>query len=188
MKVIFLDRDGVISIFTPNDYIKKWEEFRFLPHSRAGLKRLNRAGYEIVVISNQAGVNKGLFSQADLQDVTARMLRVLKKDGIRIAKVYYCIHTKEENCNCRKPRTGLFAKAQKELGLRSLAGSFFIGDSQTDVEAGEAAGTRTILVFSGKTRNKKEIRDWPVKPDFTARNLKEAVDIVLNKRGNNGKI
>jgi len=182
MKVIFLDRDGVISKFTPNDYVKKWEEFEFLPGAIEGLKILYNTGYKIVIISNQAGIRKGLFTEEDLQEVTDRMLNVLKKENIHIEKTYYCIHTDEDNCECRKPKPGFFFRANEEIGPIEFSGTFFIGDHMTDIEAGKNAGTKTILLLSGRTISEEEIKDWKVKPDFIAKNLKEAVEIVI--RGN----
>ena len=181
MKIIFLDRDGVISKFTPDDYVKKWEEFEFLPGAIEGLKILFNAGYKIVIISNQAGIRKGLFTEEDLEEVTNRMLNVLKKENIHIEKIYYCIHTDEDNCECRKPKPGLFFRANEEICPVEFSGTFFIGDHLTDIEAGKNAGTKTILLLSGRTVSEDEIKDWEVKPDFIAKNLKEAVHIVLRE-------
>jgi len=177
---VFLDRDGVISIFTPNDYVKKWEEFVFIPGAIKGLKLLYDNNYRIIIISNQAGVNKGLFTKEALEDITKKMLSELKKQGIEIAKVYYCPHTPEENCECRKPKPGLFFKAQDEFPDIDMKDAFFVGDSEIDVQAGKSAGTRTILVLSGKTRTAEEINAWSVKPDFIANDLSAAVQIILN--------
>jgi len=179
MKVVFLDRDGVISKYTPNDYVKKWEEFVFLPNAIKGLKILNDAGYKIIIISNQAGVNKGIFSEEDLKDITDKMEELLKKKGIKIEKVYYCIHTDEENCNCRKPKPGLFFKAKEEIGNIDFSKIFFIGDSEVDVKAGKSVGTKTILVLSGKTESKEETKNWKIKPDYIVKDLKEAAEFIV---------
>ncbi len=116
MKIAFLDRDGVISIFTPDDYIKNWNEFQFLPCAIEGLKILTNNGFKIVIISNQAGVGRKIFSTQDLWDVTYRMQEELKKHGIELFKVYYCTHSPEDNCNCRKPKTGMIEKFIEESG------------------------------------------------------------------------
>ncbi|MBN1445103.1 MAG: HAD family hydrolase [Candidatus Omnitrophica bacterium] len=176
---IFLDRDGVISIFTPNDWIKNWGEFRFLPGAIEGLKKLYDNKYRIVIISNQAGVNKGIFTERDLNRLTENMKLLLKKHDVELAKVYYCTHAAEENCTCRKPKPGLFYRAQEELGNINLGESFFIGDSEVDVQAGKAAGVKTILVLSGKTKDAKETEQWEIKPDFIVKDLQSAADIVL---------
>ncbi|MCM8786344.1 MAG: HAD family hydrolase [Candidatus Omnitrophica bacterium] len=182
MKLIFLDRDGVISIFTPDDYIKKWEEFKFIPKGIDGLKILNDAGYKVIIISNQAGVNKGLFTINDLNEITQKMLEELKKKNINnILKVYYCIHTKEENCECRKPKTGLFKKVEEDFGKIDFSKTYFIGDSDIDIIAGENIGAKTILVLTGKTKSKKEIEKWEIKPDYIFKNLKEAAEFIVKK-------
>ncbi len=182
MKTVFLDRDGVISIFTPNDWIKNWGEFRFLPGAIEGLKKLCDAEYRIVIISNQAGVNKGIFTVRDLNGLTENMKLLLKKHGVELAKVYYCTHTAEENCVCRKPKPGLFYRAQEELGDIDFGNSFFVGDSEIDVQAGKAAGVKTILVLSGKTRDEKETEPWTEKPDFIVTDLREAAEIAIEAK------
>lgn len=179
MKTVFLDRDGVISVFTPNDWIKTWEEFKFIPGAIEGLKALHDNNYRIVIISNQAGINKRVFTRKSLDLLTEKMLEVLKKQNIEISEIYYCPHTAEENCECRKPKPGSFFRAQKELGYIDLKNTFYVGDTEIDVQAGKAAGTKTILVLSGKTKNTGETASWPVKPDFIAADLKQAAKIIV---------
>ncbi|MCM8771716.1 MAG: HAD-IIIA family hydrolase [Candidatus Omnitrophica bacterium] len=188
MKLVFLDRDGVISIFTPNDYIKKWSEFEFIPEGIEGLKILKSAGYKVIIISNQAGVNKGLFTMDDLNEITENMLEELRKKGIdNILKVYYCIHKKEENCECRKPKIGLFKKAEEDFGKIDFSKTYFIGDSDIDIIAGKNIGTKTILVLTGKTKSKEEVENWEIKPDYIFNDLKEAVKFIV-KIEKNGKV
>lgn len=185
MKFVFLDRDGVISIFTPNDYIKKWDEFQFLPGAIDGLKDLAREGFRIVIISNQAGVGRKVFSQQSLQDVTEKMQEVLRKSGVELFDVYYCIHTPEDNCNCRKPKTGMIEKFVSEHGDFDRSNTFFVGDSDVDIETGAKSGMKTILVLSGKTKSLEETEKWKYKPDFVAENLKQAVQIIINYSSKN---
>jgi len=180
MKPVFLDRDGVISVFTPDDYIKTWEEFQFLPGAIEGLKKLNDAEFSIIVISNQAGVGKGVMTQAALNQITDKMLSVLKENGISILKIYYCPHTSEDNCACRKPKTGLFEMANRDFGPIDFSKAFFVGDSSIDIEAGESIGARTILVLSGRTGVREEIDGWKIKPNFVAKDLSEAADIIIS--------
>lgn len=180
MKIVFIDRDGVISILIPNDYIKKWEEFEFIPQGVEGLKILSDAGYKVIIISNQSGVNKGLFTEKDLEKITENMIKELKNKGIEnILKVYYCIHTKEENCDCRKPKVGLFKKAEEEFGKIDFSKTFFIGDSDIDVIAGKNIGAKTILVLTGKIRASQETEEWEIKPDYIFPSLKEAAEFIL---------
>ncbi len=128
-------------------------------------------------------MSKGIFSRADLDLITRNMLKELKDNGITIDGVYYCTHKPDDNCACRKPKTGLIEMAIADFKGRgiSLSGSYFIGDTVRDMETGKAAGLKTILVFSGK--EKPENKDsWNVLPDFTASGLSEAVDLVLNSK------
>jgi len=185
MKVILLDRDGVINEY-PGDYkyVVSWKEFRFLPGVKQALTRLTAAGCRLFVISNQQGVSKGIFTQRSLDDITARMLHELKSTGAEISRVYYCTHAEEDNCSCRKPKTGLIDLALDGLKSQRHAvegplDCFFIGDTMRDIQTGKAAGCKTILVFSGK--EKPENRDnWTFQPDFTAADLSKAADLILN--------
>lgn len=145
-KTIFLDRDGVINIKAPkSDYIKSWHEFKFIDGSIEAMKILTDKKYQIFIISNQAGVARGIMTQDDLNSITKKMLSVLKKQGIKISGVYYCTHGWDENCFCRKPKPGMLHKASREHFI-DLSKSLFIGDEITDKLAGEAAGIKTIIV------------------------------------------
>ncbi len=184
MKIIFLDRDGVINEYPGDkDYVKSWEEFRFIPGAKYALKKLNDRGFKIFIISNQAGVAKAILSQQDLDSLTRKMLRELKKLKINIRGVYYCTHHPDDNCPCRKPKSGLIKKALKEHNIpRSiLKQSFFIGDSIQDVKTGKSVGCKTILVFSGKEKIQNQ-ENWETRPDFAAKDLSEAMELVLSDK------
>jgi len=185
MKAIFLDRDGVINQY-PGDteYVKSWKEFHFLPKVKPALKKLNEHGFRLFIISNQAGIARGIYPQKELDLITENMLRQLKKVGVDISGVFYCTHRKEDNCSCRKPRTGLIelaiSKLQKEGAHIRIKDSYFIGDTLSDIETGKSAGLRTILVFSGKEQAQNK-DNWQLLPDFTCQDLSQAVRIILNK-------
>lgn len=180
-KIIFIDRDGVINKdpggWTKHNYVTKWQEFKFLPGSKEAIKKLNKANYEIVVISNQAGVSKGHYSEDELDGVNSKMLKEMKSAGAGIRKVYYCVHQDSDNCDCRKPKIGLFKQAEQELGVKAR-GSYFIGDGKTDIEAGRNFGLKTVLVLSGKT-SLEDMRQWEIKPDYIFDDLREAVEFVI---------
>ena len=183
MRLVFLDRDGVINSYPgDSDYVKSWSEFHFLPGVKSGLKRLNDNGFQIFIISNQAGVAKGIYSREALDLITRNMLVELNSHNIRIAGVHYCTHRDEDQCSCRKPKTGLIDLAVaglKDKGLKpELKKSYLIGDTTRDIETGRAAGLVTILVFSGKEKPDNKNK-WPVLPDYTAPGLSEAVDFIL---------
>ncbi|RMF94500.1 MAG: HAD-IIIA family hydrolase [Candidatus Schekmanbacteria bacterium] len=177
---VLTDRDGVINKNCDGDYIKRWEDFEFLPGAIDALKRLAREGVMCAIISNQSGVGKNVMTKEELYEVDKRMHEELRKNGCVVEKTYYCIHRPEEGCSCRKPMPGLLLEACREMNVNPKEG-FFIGDYYTDIEAGYSAGMRTILVRSG--RGEKALLDkeeWKVAPDFIADNLEEAVDIILN--------
>jgi len=180
VKAVFIDRDGVINEYPGDaDYVKSWQEFRFLPKVKSALKRLSREGHKIFIISNQAGVSRGVYSQEALDLITKNMLEELKNDDIDIAAVYYCIHKPEDNCSCRKPKTGLIDLAIagiNESGLKiELANSYFIGDTIRDIETGKNAGLKTILVLSGKEKPQNK-NSWQTLPDFVFPDLSTAVE------------
>ena len=183
-KIIFLDRDGVINKdpggWTKYSYVTHWEYFKFLPNSVKALKKLNDAGYDIVLISNQGGISKGHYTEEGLREINKKMIAELEKKGAKIKKTYYCIHQNSDNCDCRKPMTGLFRQAEKELKIKAK-GTFFIGDGKMDVEAAEKMGLKSILVLSGKSYL-AGVRDWEVKPDYIFDNLSEAVNFILKQK------
>jgi histidinol-phosphate phosphatase family protein len=177
MKVIFLDRDGVINRDPGfGGYVTSWSEFEFLPGALEAIKKLNQAGFEIIVISNQAGVAKRLYTLEDLDEITKNMLKEVEKAGARIYTVHYCLHKDEDNCSCRKPKTGLFSQATKGLEV-NFSDTFFVGDNRRDILAGKAIGCKTIFVLSGNTK----LQDLDVKPDFIAKDLLAAVDKIVLK-------
>ena len=178
MKAIFLDRDGVINRDPGfGDYIKSWKEFEFMPDAIDAIKLLNKHGYEIFVISNQAGVAKGLFSQEALNEITANMLKEIEAKGGKIKSVSYCVHATDAGCDCRKPNTGQIKSATKGLDI-DFKRSYFIGDSRLDVGAGKNMGCKTILLLTGKETS-EDAKTWQYKPDFIMKSLMEAVKWVL---------
>jgi D-glycero-D-manno-heptose 1,7-bisphosphate phosphatase len=145
-KVIFLDRDGVINEKPPKaDYVKTWDEFNFLPGAMDAIRMLTEKGYEIYLISNQAGIARGMMTEEDLANIHANMQSEIEENGGRIAGIYYCPHGWDDNCECRKPKPGMFYRAGREHNI-NLSKTFFIGDDERDKEAGDAAGVETILV------------------------------------------
>lgn len=186
MKVIFLDRDGVINRYPGHRrYVTRLKDFRILLGALEAISRLNKAGFKIFIISNQAGVSKGFYSREKLNKITKVMLKKIRSRGGNIKKVFYCLHHSDENCDCRKPNTGLVKKALKILAIRKLTkkNAFFVGDSIRDVLTGRKSGCTTILVLSGreKLRNKKK---WFPKPDYVAQDLLEASKIILHENSN----
>ncbi|MEK6732051.1 MAG: D-glycero-beta-D-manno-heptose 1,7-bisphosphate 7-phosphatase [Candidatus Omnitrophota bacterium] len=178
IKAIFLDRDGVINRDPGfGDYIKSWKEFEFMPGAIDAIKLLNKKGYEIFVISNQAGVAKGLFSQGSLNEITKNMLKEIEAKGGKIRRVSYCTHASDAGCDCRKPNTGQIKNATKGLDI-DFKKTYFIGDSRLDVGAGRNIGCKTILLLTGK-EEPEDVKTWQYKPDFIMKSLMEAVEWIL---------
>src|SRR3990172_4341129 len=166
MDVVFIDRDGVINRNVDGDYIKEWKDFEFLPGSLQSLKLLNINKIKIIVVSNQSGVAKVLMTEKELEDVNKKFLDAVKAYGGKIEAVYYCVHNSEENCECRKPKPGLLLKASKDFGI-DLRKTYMVGDYISDIEAGAAVGSKTILVRTGRGEEAILYRDkWNVTPDY----------------------
>jgi len=143
-RLIVLDRDGVINADS-DDYVKSPDEWRPLPGSLDAIARLTRAGFDVVVATNQSGIGRGLFSAETLDAIHARMHEAVAAAGGEIKAIYVCPHRPEDDCACRKPRPGLLERISQDFG-RTLDGVPFVGDKLADVEAAVAAGARPVFV------------------------------------------
>ena len=149
LKTIFLDRDGVINRNPPNKgYVRKWTEFTFIPNARRAIRELTESGYRIIVITNQSGIGRGLYSEEDLRDIHSRMVAEIGKAGGTIDAVYYCPHHPDAGCECRKPKPGMLIRGAREHNVE-LSSAYLIGDWTTDIEAGQRVGAATFLVLTG---------------------------------------
>ena len=174
-KIIFLDRDGVINYDSGiGEYITSAASFKFYPGSLKALKKLSAAGFKIIVISNQAGIAKGLYTQKDLDGITAKMQKGVKEIGAKLHSVNYCPHETADDCDCRKPKIGMITRAAKDLKF-DWSNTFFIGDNRRDVLAAKAAGLKSIFVASGNTK----LHELDVPADYAADNLLEAVEKIV---------
>ena len=181
MKLVILDRDGVINQDSVH-YIKSPAEWKPLPGSLEAIARLNQAGYRVVVATNQSGVGRGLFDMDTLNAIHEKMHRAVQAVGGRIDAIFYCPHAPDANCDCRKPRSGMFERIAACFNI-DLARVHAIGDTLRDVEAAVAAGARPMLVRTGKEESRPADDQWPAGvPVFD--DLSAAVDfIILNKSG-----
>jgi histidinol-phosphate phosphatase family protein len=141
---IFLDRDGIINEKIEGGYVTEWSSFQMIPGIRETVRALSGLGLPIVIVSNQACVGKALLTGRHLAQITRRFVEELRRDGARIDAAYYCPHTVEADCRCRKPRPGLLQEAARDWGA-DLRRSVFVGDSATDLEAATAVGCKAIL-------------------------------------------
>lgn len=176
-KVIFLDRDGIVNVELPN-YVKRWEEFKFLPTVLEAFKLWRQEGFRCFVVSNQSCVARGLVTDEKVREIMEQMRREIEAAGGKLDAAYYCPHAPEiSSCDCRKPALGLYYRAAKDFGV-SLADSYSIGDMERDIEAGKALCQPTILVRTGKGANWQE-GAWAFEPDYVADNLLEAARLTV---------
>lgn len=149
MKLLILDRDGVINE-DRDDYIKSPEEWVPVPGSVEAIARLHREGWRIAVATNQSGLARGLFDMATLNAVHLKMHRTIAQAGGRLDAVFFCPHAPEDECECRKPKSGLFRDIATRYGLDDLAGVPVVGDSLRDLTAAQPLGCSLHLVRTGK--------------------------------------
>ena len=159
MKLVILDRDGVINHDSPA-YIKSPEEWKPIPGSLEAIALLSQAGYRVLVATNQSGVGRGLFEMATLNAIHDKMHRALGLAGGRIDGIFYCPHAQDAGCNCRKPKPGLLKEIAHRFGV-SLDGVPFIGDSLRDLQAAVAVGAQPILVLTGKGKKTRKDGNLP---------------------------
>lgn len=151
MRLVILDRDGVINEDS-DAYIKSPEEWIPIPGSLEAIACLNRADYRVVVASNQSGLARGLFDFDTLNRIHEKMHRALAEVGGSIDAIFFCPHGPEDNCECRKPKAGLFQDIARRMGV-SLQDVPAIGDSLRDLQAAQSVGAQPILVLTGKGMN-----------------------------------
>ena len=151
MKIVILDRDGVIN-HDSDAYVKNVDEWLPIPNSCEAIAKLRNNGFKVYIATNQSGLGRGYFSQTELDEMHQKMTSLVAKAGGEITGIFYCPHAPEDNCDCRKPLPGLFSQIREHSNV-DLAGAPIIGDSIRDLEAGVAAGCTPILVRTGKGEN-----------------------------------
>lgn len=178
-RAVFIDRDGTLNV--EKDYLYRAEDCELIPGAVDAVRRLHEAGWLVVVVTNQSGVARGYYSEQDVAQLHRHMAAELASGGGQVAGWYYCPHHPAGNepynrqCHCRKPFPGMLLQAARELGI-DLSRSWMIGDKLVDVQAGLAAGCRTILVRTGYGRQEASgaPADLPVCDDLAA-----AVELIL---------
>ena len=147
MKSIILDRDGVINIESA-EFIKSPEEWLPIKGSLEAIARLSQAGFGIIILTNQSGIGRGLFSADMLGQIHVRMIDYIHQAGGKVSCIAYCPHTPDSDCDCRKPKAGLYTEISQQLGI-SFSGIYSVGDSLRDLQAAQTAGAIPILVETG---------------------------------------
>jgi D-glycero-D-manno-heptose 1,7-bisphosphate phosphatase len=177
-RLVVLDRDGVINEDS-GEFIKSVGEWRPIPGSLEAIALLHRRGFKVVVVTNQSGVGRRLFTEETLHDIHRHMRTAVENAGGLITAIYYCPHLPDAGCDCRKPRTGMLRRLQAELGV-SLVDAPFVGDRPSDVEAARTVGARPILVRTGTgmaTERQLGDRDLEVFAD-----LRDAAEAIAGGR------
>jgi D-glycero-D-manno-heptose 1,7-bisphosphate phosphatase len=181
MPYIILDRDGVIN-FDSTEYIKSPDEWKPIPGSLEAIAHLNRAGFRVLIATNQSGIGRGYYDLATLDQIHEKMVHELATVGGCIEEIFFCPHRPDENCLCRKPKAGLLLQMADKYSL-SLAHVYFIGDSHGDLKAAKTAGCKPLLVMTGNGA-------WTIEnyPEFANvprfENLMKAVEYVITHQHN----
>jgi len=175
MKAVFLDRDGTLNINT--GYVGDPRDVRLTDSAAQGVKLLGDAGFATIVVSNQSGIARGYFSASDADAVDARIRELLAQTGAAITATYRCPHLPDSRCDCRKPKPGMLLRAAADLNI-DLASSWIVGDRLLDVEAGNAAGCRSVVVPGVPPHEPPE--DFShAKPEYFARDLVDAARYII---------
>ena len=173
-KAIFIDKDGTLIQDVPFNVDPDLIELE--EYALESLYKLQQQGYDLVIVSNQPGVARGYFKEEDLEKVEKKIKNILSEKNISLTGFYYCPHSEEQGCECRKPKPGLLLKAAKDLEI-DLSRSWMIGDILNDVEAGKRSGCKTVLIDNG---NETEWQYNPNRiPNYIANHLKEAAKIIM---------
>ena len=173
IKTIFLDRDGVIN--KEISYLHKIEDFEFIDGVFEACQYLTNLNYKIIIITNQSGIARGLYSERDYQKLTIWLLTKFYEQNISILDIFHCPHAPRSQCNCRKPKPGMFIQAKKKYNI-DMKNSWMIGDKEVDITASNSAGIeKTILVRSGHLINESNSKSM-----FIIDSIKESTKIILN--------
>jgi D-glycero-D-manno-heptose 1,7-bisphosphate phosphatase len=171
-KIVLLDLGGVIVKEPADERLVSENQVELFDDTVSALKKLADAGFQAIIITNQAGIGEGLITVDDFERIHAEVLQQIALSSLNILKTYMCPHATDDNCVCRKPKPDMILKAAKELSI-DLSNTFMIGDHETDIQAAKSAGAKGILVKT--TVNHQDESE----ADFIAENLTEAVDYIL---------
>jgi len=162
MKLIILDRDGVINEDS-DEYVKTVDEWIPIPGSIEAIAKLSKSGFSIYIATNQSGIARKYFNIDTLDLMHRKLLGLVEQEGGSIESILYCPHGPDDGCDCRKPQPGLFVEIAKSLGRKDLAGSYTVGDSLRDLQAGAALSSNPVLVRTGKgKRTLEQNKELPV--------------------------
>lgn len=172
-----IDRDG--TIIAEKDYLSDPNEIELLPNAVIGMMMLNAAGYGIIIATNQSGIGRGYYSKEEYQRVEDRLLEILQEQHVKIDTIYYCPHTPDDECDCRKPSAGMIEKAIADLAINPKD-CVVIGDKPADINLGKAVHAKSILVRTGYGKEHEINRTCT--PDFIADDLEDAAEWILSQK------
>ena len=175
-RVVLTDRDG--TLIRECHYLSDPDQVELLPGVMEGMNLLREAGWGVVMVTNQSGIGRGLFSRARLEQVHGRLNQFLGEGGVSLRGIYICPHLPEDGCQCRKPGTGLVERAAAELGFAPQDG-WMIGDKECDIELGQRVGARSILVTTGY--GQRTLDNGECRPDFVAGDFAAAARIIRGR-------
>ena len=179
IRYVFLDRDGVINRKPPEgEYIDNWTRFQILPGVEHAIASLNNSGRRVIVLTNQRGVQLGLYTCADVDALHEKLLRHLEEHGARIDAFYYCPHDKDQ-CDCRKPKPGLFRQAFHDYPEATPNNTLVIGDSLSDIEGAHRLGIASIFIMSDPEARSPEVDEASALAIAVVGSLAEAVAVYL---------
>ena len=173
MNIVFLDRDGTVIVDPEDERVDREDKIQLFPDSIEALKYLAEHNFEVIFITNQAGIAEGRINHQDFDHINNRVIEMLAPSGIKILKTYVCPHSPLDQCECRKPKPTMLLKAGQEFNI-DLTKSYIVGDRESDIFAGINAGTKTILVKTANTP--VDVKE----ATYTAPNLLDAVKYISN--------
>ena len=170
---VVLDRDG--TVITWHNYLSNPDQVELIPGAAASLRALSQLGLGLIITTNQSGIGRGYFDQFTLGQVHERLCSLLETEEVRLDGIYFCPHTPEEVCHCRKPEIGMLEEAASQVGL-DPASSFVVGDNWSDIELGSRVGATTLLVRTGYGRQVEA--DPELKPDYVVNDITQAASVI----------
>ncbi len=177
-KAVFIDRDGTINVDV--HYLDDPNKFEMYPGVGEGVKKLKDSGFKIIVVTNQSGIARGYFTELQLSKIHEKMEKEFQRSDVILDGIYYCPHHPDDNCNCRKPKTGLFEKAIKEHNIDVIE-SYMLGDKILDIDSGKKIGVRTILIPEPHIREEclSKKNECEHNPDYVADDFLDAVEWIF---------
>ena len=175
-RAVFLDRDGTVC--EDVNYLSRPEQLKIFPFAAKAIRLLNDNDFLVILITNQSGIARGFFDENALLEIHEKLLSELAEQNAKLDAIYFCPHNSGDNCNCRKPNTGMIEQATRDFSI-DLENSWMIGDKAIDVETGFNAETKTALVLTGYGR--KEFETLKRNPGIVAENLFEAIERIIEK-------